>query len=259
MRDKDSSGKIDLVEHEPVLENRQPDRGKKRKKVALLGTVPHKLLAPFGDPEFEIWAIAHACLGDPLPRVDRIFEIHKWDEVVKWGSLGAFEAWPAAPKYLIEARPDVLNSVAFPFDDLAAKFNIFDDRKEPLMTNSISWMMALAMDEGFEEIHIYGVNMSHHTEYGTQKPSCEYYLGLAKGRGIKIYVPKESDLCKSYFLYGKDEEHQTEIMVKLNDRMNWLQAQLNNFMAQRGQVEQAIQQHIGAIEDVKFWMAQFKH
>jgi len=469
MRDKDSSGKIDLVEHEPVLENRQAERAKKRKKVALLGTVPHKLLAPFGDPEFEIWAIAHACLGDPLPRVDRIFEIHKWDEVVKWGSLGAFEMWPAAPKYLIEARPDVLNSVAFPFDELAAKFNIFDDRKEPLMTNSISWMMALAMDEGFEEIHIYGVNMSHHcvapetmvlmkdltykmagdisiddeivafdehnadknnerkfrnakvematrlkepcykltfedgteiicsakhrwlvgceklywletekliakgdyvdgrcshvvkpfdkwntergyeagylaasvdgeghlnqrrkknpittrkdvvrflgsirpkrllekldidllgrftgskvalvkteflgerevialktttgtfiaegfashnSEYGTQKPSCEYYLGLAKGRGIKIYVPKESDLCKSYFLYGKDEEHQTEIMVKLTDRMNWLQTQLNNFMAQRGQIEQAIQQHIGAIEDVKFWMAQFKH
>jgi hypothetical protein len=427
MRDKDSSGKIDLVEHEPVLENRQAERAKKRKKVALLGTVPHKLLAPFGDPEFEIWAIAHACLGDPLPRVDRIFEIHKWDEVVKWGSLGAFEMWPAAPKYLIEARPDVLNSVAFPFDELADKFNIFDDRKEPLMTNSISWMMALAMDEGFEEIHIYGVNMSHHcvapetmvlmkdltykmagdisiddeivafdehnadknnerkfrnakvematrlkepcykltfedgteiicsakhrwlvgceklywletekliakgdyvdgrcshvvkpfdkwntergyeagylaaslgrftgskvalvkkeflgerevialktttgtfiaegfashnSEYGTQKPSCEYYLGLAKGRGIKIYVPKESDLCKSYFLYGKDEEHQTEIMVKLTDRMNWLQTQLNNFMAQRGQVEQAIQQHIGAIEDVKFWMSQFKH
>jgi hypothetical protein len=427
MRDKDSSGKIDLVEHEPVLENRQAERAKKRKKVALLGTVPHKLLAPFGDPEFEIWAIAHACLGDPLPRVDRIFEIHKWDEVVKWGSLGAFEMWPAAPKYLIEARPDVLNSVAFPFDELAAKFNIFDDRKEPLMTNSISWMMALAMDEGFEEIHIYGVNMSHHcvapetmvlmkdltykmagdisiddeivafdehnadknnerkfrnakvematrlkepcykltfedgteiicsakhrwlvgceklywletekliakgdyvdgrcshvvkpfdkwntergyeagylaaslgrftgskvalvkkeflgerevialktttgtfiaegfashnSEYGTQKPSCEYYLGLAKGRGIKIYVPKESDLCKSYFLYGKDEEHQTEIMVKLTERMNWLQNQLNGFMAQRGQVEQAIQQHIGAIEDVKFWMSQFKH
>jgi hypothetical protein len=427
MRDKDSSGKIDLVEHEPVLENRQAERAKKRKKVALLGTVPHKLLAPFGDPEFEIWAIAHACLGDPLPRVDRIFEIHKWDEVVKWGSLGAFEMWPAAPKYLIEARPDVLNSVAFPFDELADKFNIFDDRKEPLMTNSISWMMALAMDEGFEEIHIYGVNMSHHcvapetmvlmkdltykmagdisiddeivafdehnadknnerkfrnakvematrlkepcykltfedgteiicsakhrwlvgceklywletekliakgdyvdgrcshvvkpfdkwntergyeagylaaslgrftgskvalvkkeflgerevialktttgtfiaegfashnSEYGTQKPSCEYYLGLAKGRGIKIYVPKESDLCKSYFLYGKDEEHQTEIMVKLTERMNWLQNQLNGFMAQRGQVEQAIQQHIGAIEDVKFWMSQFKH
>jgi hypothetical protein len=100
---------------------------------------------------------------------------------------------------------------------------------------------------------------SHNSEYGTQKPSCEYYLGLAKGRGIKIYVPKESDLCKSYFLYGKDEEHQTEIMVKLTERMNWLQNQLNGFMAQRGQVEQAIQQHIGAIEDVKFWMSQFKH
>jgi hypothetical protein len=40
----------------------------KKKKVAILGTVPHKLKAPFDNNEFEIWAIAHACLGDPLKR-----------------------------------------------------------------------------------------------------------------------------------------------------------------------------------------------
>jgi len=137
----------------------------RRKKVAILGTVPHKLKAPFNDNEFEIWAIAHACLGDPLPRVDRIFEIHKWDEVVKWGSPQAWAKHPDIPVYLIEPREDVPNSVKFPFEELEKKYQIFEHRQECYFTNSISEMVALALDEGFEEIHIYGVNMSHSSEY----------------------------------------------------------------------------------------------
>lgn len=233
--------------------------GERKKKVAIIGTVPHKLQAPFNNPEFEIWAIAHACLGDPLPRVDRIFEIHKWDEVVKWGSPAAWAMHPTAPVYLQEARPDVPGSIAFPFDDLVKKFQIFEGRPEASMTNSISWQIALAIDEGFEEIHIYGVNMSHHTEYGTQKPSCEYYLGLAKGKGIKIYVPTESDLLKSYFLYGKDEEKQSELMLKFQDRMNFLMNQHNVQKNQAEQLRDSLNQHIGAIEDCKYWMQSFKH
>lgn len=250
--------------HGPMNENRQGIVPKK-KKVALLGTVPHKMLAPFNDQEFEIWAIAHACLGEPLPRVDRIFEIHKWDEVVKWGSLEAFKMFPAAPKYLIEEHPEIPNNCRFPFEDIDAKFQIFDDRKESNMTNSISWMIAMAIDEGFEEIHVYGVNMSHHTEYGTQKPSCEYYLGLAKGMGKRIYVPLVSDLMKSNFLYGKDEEKQSETVKKIQERTDWLTTQYNLYQQQRAQMMQQIQQintaidqHIGAIEDCKFWMQFYK-
>ena len=231
----------------------------KKKKVAILGTVPHKMLAPFNNPEFEIWAIAHACLGEPLPKVDRIFEIHKWDEVVKWGSPDAWRMFPNAPVYLIEPRPEVKNSIAFPFDGLVKSFQIFEDRNEAVMTNSISWMIALAIAEGFEEINIYGVNMSHHTEYGTQKPSCEYYLGLAKGMGIKVYVPKESDLLKSYFLYGKEEEKQAEILSKIQGHSDFLISQYNAQKAQAEQLRDSLNQHIGAIENCKHFLQLLKH
>lgn len=222
---------------------------KKRKKVAILGTVPHKIQAPFDDDEFEIWAIAHACLGDPLKRVDRIFEIHKWDEVVKWGSPQSWEKLhPDVPVYIREVREDVPHSVAFPFDRLAKKFKIFDDREECMMTNSISWMVGLALDEDFEEIHIYGVNMSHSSEYGFQKPSCEYYLGLAKGMGKKIYVPTESDLCKSFHLYGKDEEKVTDIMKKYNDRLEFLTKVHANYIQQQAFSRDMMMKFQGAIE-----------
>lgn len=230
----------------------------KRTKVAILGTVPHKLMAPFNDLSFDIWAIAHACLGDPLPRVDRIFEIHKEDEWRKWLSDGAWQRHPNVPVYMQKVFPDVPNSLPFPYDDLVAKFKIFDDRAEVNFTNSISEMIAMAIDEGYKEIHVYGVNMSHHTEYGTQKPSCEYYLGLAKGMGIKIYVPPVSDLMKTNFIYGRDEEEQAAMVAKVEDRLNFLNQQYNSYMAQRQQIESAIQQHVGAIEDCKFWLQHFK-
>jgi hypothetical protein len=126
-------------------------------------------------------------------------------------------------------------------------------------------MIALAILEGFEEIHIYGVNMSHFTEYQIQKPSVEYYLGLAKGLGIKIYVPPVSDLLKSNFLYGLDEEKQSEISTKVQERKDWLTQIYNQHLQQKAQMNQqmvqvdaAIQQHVGAIEDCNFWLQHFK-
>jgi hypothetical protein len=223
---------------------------KKHNKVAILGTVPHKLQAPFDNPEFEIWAIAHACLGDPLKRVDRIFEVHKWDEVVKWGSLDAFKKHPDIPIYVNPAHVDEIDrAVAFPFDDLEKKFQIFEHRPECYFTNSISEMMALAIDEGFEEIHVYGVNMSHFTEWGFQKPSCEYFFGLAKGMGIKVYAPTESDLCKSFYIYGKDEEKQTDMLKKLDDRMQFLQGMHNQYKYQNETARDLVNQTIGAIKE----------
>jgi hypothetical protein len=236
-----------------------PFQSVKKKKVAILGTVPHKMKAPFNNPEFEIWSIAHACLGEPLPRCDRIFEVHKWDEVVKWGSPQSWAMFPNAPVYLQEARADVPNSISFPFKELMSKFMIFDDRAEVNFTNSISEMIALAIDEGFEEIHVYGVNMSHHTEYGTQKPSCEYYLGLAKGMGRKVYVPSESDLMKTYFIYGLEEEKQTEMVKRIEDHMNFLMNQCNMQKQNSEQLRDAINQHVGGIETCKTVLGMLKH
>jgi hypothetical protein len=230
----------------------------KRKKVAILGTVPHKLQAPFDNDEFEIWAIAHACLGDPLKRVDRIFEIHKWDEVVKWGSPQAWEKLhPEAPVYLLKENIEKFSKDehfpkaevrAFPFDELAKKFQMFEHRNECYFTNSISEMVALAIDEEFDEIHIYGVNMSHASEYSFQKPSCEYYLGLARGMGKKIFVPTESDLCKSFYLYGKDEEKQTDMLKKLDDRIAFLQNMHSQHTQQQMISRDMMNKFMGAVE-----------
>jgi hypothetical protein len=171
---------------------------------------------------------------------------------VKWGSLDAFKKHPGIPVYLRDKREDMPDSIAFPFEDIAKKFQIFDDRSECMMTNSISWMIALALDEGFDEIHVYGVNMSHSSEYGFQKPSCEYYLGLANGRGKKIYVPTESDLCKSFYLYGRDEEKQGEMLIKLEDRFAFLQSQHTLHTNNQAVSRDMMNKFVGALEQWEF-------
>ncbi len=62
--------------------------------------------------------------------------------------------------------------------------------------SSIAYAMALAIHEGAEEIGIYGVDMKADDEYGYQRPNMEYLVGLARGKGIKVHIPKESPLCK---------------------------------------------------------------
>jgi hypothetical protein len=79
--------------------------------------------------------------------------------------------------------------------------------------SSVGFMLALAIHEGAEEIAIYGVDMRADEEYGYQRPNCEYLIGLARGKGIKVHIPDVCPLCKyqndpgfAYFgRYGKSE------------------------------------------------------
>ena len=47
--------------------------------------------------------------------------------------------------------------------------------------------------------------LSHNSEYFHQRPSCEYFLGMAVGKGIKVFIPDTCDLLKTRFLYGAQE------------------------------------------------------
>ena len=50
-------------------------------------------------------------------------------------------------------------------------------------------MIALAIYEDFDIIHVYGVDMAVCGEYEQQRPSCEFFCGIAKGKGIELYIP----------------------------------------------------------------------
>jgi len=188
------------------------------KKVAIVGCSQSKMLAPFGDEEFEIWGVNN--LYPHIPRATRWFEIHNIEkkgddyyrredikfrgQVVKTylEKMGRWCQERNCPVYMQQVWDIVPTSVQYPLGDI---LNVFGG----YFTNTVSYMLALAIYEQFEEIHVYGVDMAVDTEYHHQRPSCEYFLGVAVGRGIKVYIPAEADLLKTRFLYGFEEAKKT--------------------------------------------------
>ena len=87
---------------------------------------------------------------------------------------------------------------------------------------------------------------SHNSEYMHQRPSCEFFLGVAAGKGIIIDIPDEADLLKTRFLYGFGEKKQDKFakkMKKIDSEMFGRQQKAENVMKQQ---EIAFHQYTGA-------------
>jgi len=68
-------------------------------------------------------------------------------------------------------------------------------------------MVAYAIYKKATEIELYGVAMLYHEEYIKQLPCVEFWLGYARGKGIKITVHGPTNIfsCEPYQgLYGYD-------------------------------------------------------
>jgi len=70
------------------------------------------------------------------------------------------------------------NSIPFPLDKMHYKY----------CTNSFSYMIAYAIYKGATSIDLYGVGLIKELEYREQKACIEYWLGYARGLGIKWRV-----------------------------------------------------------------------
>lgn len=136
----------------------EPAKPPRRTKVAIVGFTPTRDLAPYQNPDFDIWALND--LFEAIPRYDRIYQIHKRQSIDTHTTRGEKVTYIkrlrelAVPIYMVEAYPDIPNSVAFPLQEIADYFG-YD-----YFTNTISYMIAHAIYEGYEEIHIYGVDMA---------------------------------------------------------------------------------------------------
>jgi hypothetical protein len=173
-------------------------------KVAIVGKAPSSRdLAPYDDESWEIWTLSDLVPLGQAPRFTRHFELHPFD----WLSQRQddYFAWlqgiSDAPVYVrseVEAA-QLPAGVVLPVDAITAKYGRY-------FTNTVTWMIAVAIEAQAKEIGVYGVDMAQEPEYKAQRPSCEYLLGWARGAGIKVSIPAQSDLLKSARLYGIDTD-----------------------------------------------------
>jgi hypothetical protein len=174
---------------------------KRSNKVCIFGFAWHWKEAPFKDESIEMWSLNEAYLFEP-PRLDVLFELHDRLHVESAFRNTQHVEWlkkSKIPVYMFKEYEDIPMSIAYPWEEIIGNYGDY-------LTNGISEMLCLAMHMKYEEIYLYGVNMSlmqgFGAEYAAQKASCEFWLGWIRGAGIKLYIPRQSDLLKSPFIYG---------------------------------------------------------
>jgi hypothetical protein len=155
-------------------------------KIAIVGTATHAAKAPWSDPTWEIWA---ANIGK-VPRWDRWFDLH--DDA-------SIDTYPGHREFLESQTKPVYRQSNYPLDALVAKYGTW------FFTSTISYMMALAIEENPKEIGLWGVDLAHETEYKKQKPGCRFFIQTARLAGIKVTMPDEACVNTPGVLYCFDK------------------------------------------------------
>lgn len=238
---------------------------REKSKVYIVGCAGTKKEVPWDDKDAEYWGVNNL-YGVPLPgaHYDRWFEIHniwqdpKTTKMIRRGSpefrgQNVMDYMLGLAKlnctiYMQKHWPNLIPlSISYPLVDIV---NFFTEKGFSIdfcryLTNTISYEIVLAIYFGFKEIQVWGVDMAVGTEYEKQRPSCEYWLGVAQGMGINVYIPPQADLLKTRFIYGFEEKQQDvwrDKMEKLRKELKIKRLQLEQRHAQD---TQAIQQYIG--------------
>lgn len=170
------------------------------KIVQLCGRAPTARQVPPDIPGAERWIIGSAYHEHVGTAYTRVFDVHAFDFIAKQRS----DAWrwyaeQDKPVYLIDAHPEVPEGIAYPLPLLQQHFGL---RGACAFSSTVDHMMALAIYEGFEEIHLCGVRLNSIEEWVLQRECLAYWIGLAEGRGIVVETDPVAALCAPEKIYG---------------------------------------------------------
>lgn len=219
------------------------------KKIALIGSAPSSVrLAPYNNPEWEIWACSPGAWPVAGQYAHKWFELHRWEPGQPWMSHDYC-------KFLENFHGDVFTST--PVDSVKNSrqmdVNHLVERYGPyFFTSSLSWMFAMAIEAGATTIGLWGVDMAATEEYGYQRAGCQYFATLAKSLGIEVGVPPESDLLRPSPLYGICETSHN--WIKCTARQRELTERLQKAQQQFAQSQQEMQFLQGALDDQQWNM-----
>lgn len=207
----------EIVEQKSLpVARKDPSKGpnNQRTKVCLVGSASSSAnKVPWEDESFDVWGLAWRS----LKRCDAYFDIHPIDDTrqkVQQNYVGRLASLKK-PIYLQTKHPAIPNSVRYPIEDVIKFLQSGDPYANgDYFASSIAYMLALAIYKGYHEIHLYGIDLLCVDEYAFQRPNAEYLVGLARGLGIKVYIPTESAMCKFPLRYGYDREQETGILTK---------------------------------------------
>lgn len=184
------------------------------RKIGLLGSHGSSLTdCPWDDPTWELWA--HASSRAWYRREpDLYFELHRparWKHEKKKGPN--YFRWlcsTTVPIMMQEKHPEIPASRRYPKDRILQEFGTL----RPYFTNTVSWMIALALTQSVTHLGLWGISYSSKGEYAIQRGCAEYWLGRAEQAGVHIILPKQCSLLREpAALYGYESHDETGALI----------------------------------------------
>jgi hypothetical protein len=221
-----------------------------QRQVAIVGFADSWVRTPWENPHLDLWGLnsLHKIAQDKP--WSAWFQLHdldthhgKDDEHLGWLASREIPIY-MFPEHAVKYRDRIPMVTDYPKEEILKFFDT------DYFTNSISWMIALAIYQDYNHIGVYGVDMAQTTEYREQRPSCEFFLGWAKGAGIDIVIPDDSDLLKTSHLYGLEESRGH--IKRLKARMQKVQEQRAQVESQINQGQSVLNQLIGQQENMNY-------
>lgn len=175
------------------------------KLVQLCGRAPSAWMVPVDIPGAERWIIGSAYREHVGTNYTRVFDVHPLTKAEHHEGIlnlrpDAF-AWYGTqdrPVYFIAHDDRVPQSIPYPRAALAQ----FGVRGACALSSTVDHMMALALLEGFDEIHLCGVRLNSIEEWVTQRECLSYWIGRAEGMGVVVETDPLAALCAPEVVYG---------------------------------------------------------
>jgi hypothetical protein len=133
--------------------------------------------APAVSRDADCWGITQLILRRP---VDLVIDMNVYEDG-RWGEQEKRDAEAARLKAK-QSGVSYIDLATYPLDEIIAHFNT------DYFGSTVDYALALAIYRGYETINLYGVNLANPGEYAYQKPSAEFWIGMAMGRGIKVAI-----------------------------------------------------------------------
>jgi hypothetical protein len=204
-------------------------------RVAIMGTAPSWRLVPWDDPGLKIWSLNDAYVLKPK-RIDAWFDLHPLDKlyfrprgrhvidladvphghyVRPEGHVDWLKTQAAQIPVYLQTVPEGWPANATEFPIAIAREYLYD-----YVASGPVMMIALAMQHGCRELHIYGIHLSTEGEYLEQRPNFEHLLGrflgpeavtLTRTNGLRRYtsragrvlvLPESSPILQHNRIYG---------------------------------------------------------
>jgi len=165
-----------------------------------------------------------------VQRWDRWFDLHDDASIDTYAGHREFLSTQTKPVYTrIRTIP---NTLEYPLAAMVEKYGTW------FFTSTISYMLAMAIEEGPDEIGLWGVDMAHASEYKFQKSGARFFIQLAKLRGIKVMIPPEAEVAAPGRLYAFDPPSWLEMKAaarreELSGRVTHNQTMRNNIILER--------------------------